>query len=122
MAAGGDAKRGEAVYARCAACHSLERDRTGPRHCGLMGRRAGSVPGFEYSRALARSGIVWTESSLERFLADPMRSVPGTSMGYDGVKDARERADLVAYLRAVQQAPACRGGTMTREPIIDVRP
>lgn len=96
--------RGEEVYSRCAACHSLEADRTGPRHCGLLGRRAGSVPGFEYSPAMRRSGLTWNERSLDRFLADPMGVVPGTTMGYAGVKDARERADLIGYLRS---APGC---------------
>lgn len=94
----GDPARGEAVYARCFACHSLDADRTGPRHCGLLGRRAGSVPGFDYSPAMRTSGIVWDAKSLDRFLADPVGTVPGTSMGYAGIKDARERADLIAYL------------------------
>jgi cytochrome c len=105
--AAGDARRGEALYARCAACHALGYDRTGPRHCGLLGRRAGTVRGFGYSSALKRSGIVWNAAALDRFLADPMRAVPGTSMGYDGVKDARERSDLIAYLDAAQRSPAC---------------
>ena len=94
----GDAARGAVVYERCAGCHALDRDRTGPRHCGLLGRRAGSVPGFEYSPAMKRSKIVWTARALERFLADPMRTVPGTSMGYAGIADPAERADLIAYL------------------------
>lgn len=54
----GDAVRGEQVYTRCFACHALEHDRTGPRHCGLFGRKAGSVPGFDYSDAMKKSGIV----------------------------------------------------------------
>ena len=54
--AAGDAKRGAAIYERCAACHSIEQNRTGPRHCGLIGRPAGTVQGFEYSRAMKRSG------------------------------------------------------------------
>ena len=95
----GDAARGEAIYARCGACHALEYNRTGPRHCGLFGRRAGSVPGFDYSPAMKRSGIVWDARSLDRFLASPTRAVPGTSMGYAGIADAQERADLIAYLR-----------------------
>jgi cytochrome c len=107
QATAGDAKRGEPIYARCAACHALEYDRTGPRHCGLLGRTAGTVQGFAYSSALKRSGIVWSAATLDRFLADPMRAVPGTSMGYDGVKDARERSDLIAYLAAVQRSAAC---------------
>ncbi len=94
----GDPARGEAVYARCFACHSLDADRTGPRHCGLLGRRAGSVPGFDYSPAMRASGLVWNAKTLDRFLADPVGTVPGTSMGYAGIKDARERADLIAYL------------------------
>lgn len=97
--AAGDATRGEQIYSRCLACHSLERDRTGPRHCGLIGRRAGSLPGFGYSPAMRDSGIVWSERTLDRFLADPMRNVPGTAMTYAGIDDARERADLIAYLK-----------------------
>ncbi len=95
----GRAAAGQAVYERCLACHALEYDRTGPRHCGLFGRRAGSVPGFAYSGAMQRSRIVWDDKTLDLFLADPMKTVPGTSMGYAGVKDRQERADLIAYLR-----------------------
>ena len=95
----GDAARGEAIYARCGACHALESNRTGPRHCGLFGRRAGAVAGFEYSNAMKRSGIVWNAQTLDRFLADPLHAVPGTTMTYAGVTDPQERADLIAYLR-----------------------
>jgi cytochrome c len=97
--AAGDPKAGEAVYARCLACHALAYDRVGPRHCNLLGRRAGSVPGFEYSPAMKRSRLVWDEKSLDRFLADPPKAVPGTTMTYAGVQDPKERADLIAYLR-----------------------
>ena len=100
----GDPANGERVYARCQACHALAYDRTGPRHCGLLGRRAGSVPGFPYSEAMKRSGIVWNEQTLDRFLADPLGTVPGTTMGYAGVADARERADLIAFLRRARCA------------------
>jgi cytochrome c len=100
MPSKGDPRRGEEIYARCGACHALETDRTGPHHCGLFGRRAGSVPGFSYSPAMKRSGIVWDAATLDRFLANPMRFVPGTSMTYSGIDDARERADLIAYLAA----------------------
>lgn len=102
-----DAMRGEAIYARCQACHALAFDRVGPRHCGLLGRRAGSVPDYSYSAALKRSTIVWDEKSLDRFLAAPMKAVPGTSMTYAGIPDRQERADLIAYLRQVDQTPAC---------------
>lgn len=103
----GDAAAGATVYERCAACHSLASDRTGPRHCGLLGRHAGSVAGFPYSDAMKRSGIVWSEAALDRFLADPMRAVPGTSMGYSGVSDDQERADLIAYLEHAGQSAEC---------------
>jgi cytochrome c len=105
-AAAGDVTRGERIYERCVACHSLDRNRTGPKHCGLFGRRAGSVSDFEYSLAMRASGVVWNEKTLDRFLAAPTKVVPGTYMGYAGVDDARERADLIAYLKA---ANASRG-------------
>ncbi|HEX4883591.1 MAG TPA: hypothetical protein VFX05_05595 [Casimicrobiaceae bacterium] len=99
------------MYGRCVACHALAYDRTGPRHCGLLGRRAGSVPGFAYSDAMRRSGIVWDAAALDRFLAAPLRAVPGTSMGYAGIADARERADLIAFLAAAAASPACRAAS-----------
>lgn len=103
-----EAARGAQIHARCLACHALAADRVGPRHCGLFGRRAGSVVGFDYSAAMKGSGIVWNERTLDRFLAAPLRSLPGTSMTYDGIADARERAALIAYLREVDHTPACR--------------
>lgn len=104
----GDAGRGEAVYARCQACHALAFDRVGPHHCGLLGRRAGSVPGFAYSSAMRQSHIVWSDKTLDRFLAAPLKMVPGTAMTYAGVPDPQERADLIAYLRQADQTPTCR--------------
>jgi cytochrome c len=93
-------KRGEDVYARCAACHAIEANRTGPQHCGLCGRRAGTAPGFDgYSKAMRASGIVWDEHSLNVFLQDPIKAVPGTAMGYAGIKDDKERTELIAWLR-----------------------
>lgn len=103
-----DASRGQALYARCEACHALAFDRVGPRHCGLFGRQAGSVTGFAYSDAMKRSRIVWSAQSLDRFLAKPMAVVPGTAMTYDGVADAGERADLIAYLERANADAACR--------------
>lgn len=93
-------RRGEQVYERCAACHAIEANRTGPQHCGLFGRRAGTASGFGgYSNAMRSSAIVWNESSLDAFLAAPTQAIPGTTMGYAGVQDPRERADLIAWLR-----------------------
>jgi cytochrome c len=102
----GDPKAGETIYSRCLACHALAYDRTGPRHCGLFGRRAGSVRSFAYSGAMKDSNIVWTERTLDHFLANPLKAVPGTTMGYAGIDDARERADLIAYLKAANRSRA----------------
>lgn len=106
----GDPKAGEAVYSRCLACHALEYDRTGPHHCGLFGRLAGSVKGFPYSDAMKQSHIVWNAKTLDRFLANPTKAVPGTAMTYAGIPDPKERADLIAYLKQANDSPACRNG------------
>jgi cytochrome c len=103
-----DAARGEELYARCLACHALATDRVGPRHCGLFGRRAGSVPGFAYSPAMKNSKLIWDVQTLHRFLAKPLEVVPGTSMTYDGVPAANDRADLIAYLRKANASAECR--------------
>ena len=102
-----DALRGEQIYTRCLACHALAYDRVGPRHCGLFGRLAGSVSGYEYSPAMKNSKITWDEKTLDRFLAKPLAMVPGSTMTYDGVPDLKERADLIAYLKRAQQTPEC---------------
>lgn len=107
-AANPDAQRGEQIYTRCLACHALAYDRVGPRHCGLFGRLAGSVPGFEYSPAMKNSKITWNEKTLDRFLAKPLVMVPGSTMTYDGVPDPKERADLIAYLARANKTPECR--------------
>lgn len=104
----GDANSGKEIYARCLACHALAYDRTGPRHCGLFGRRAGSVKDFAYSDAMKRSKIVWNEMTLDRFLANPLTAVPGTAMGYAGVADGKERANLIAYLWQADLSPECK--------------
>lgn len=100
---GGDAAAGKLVYQRCIGCHSLHRNRTGPRHCGLIGRRAGALPGFDYSKAMRDSNLVWDVETLDRFLASPTEVVPGTSMGFLGVREDQSRRDLVAYLAAVNR-------------------
>ena len=101
--------RGEQIYSRCAACHAIETNRTGPQHCGLFGRRAGTAPGFTgYSKALRDSRIVWTAGTLDVFLRDPVEAVPGTAMGYAGVKDPRERADLIAWLGESTRPGRCK--------------
>jgi cytochrome c len=107
----GDPARGAKIYERCGACHSIDRDRTGPRHAGLFGRRAGSVPGFPYSPAMKKAGangLVWNETTLDQFLKAPTKFVHGTRMGYAGIPDDQERADLIAFLK---QATATSAAT-----------
>lgn len=100
-AAAGDAARGALAYeARCGGCHSVKADRIGPRHAGLFGRRAGSVPGFEYSPALRDSHIVWDAGTLDQWLGDPESLIPGQRMGYR-LADAATRADVIAYLASL---------------------
>lgn len=100
---------GPELYARCLACHTIEANAVGPRHCGLFGRVAGTEPGFAYSAAMRNSGIRWDRASLERFLSAPSTVVPGTLMAYAGVPDADDRKRLVAYLEVATARPArCR--------------
>ena len=105
----GDAAAGKLVYSRCIACHSPDRNRTGPRHCGVFGRVSGTANGYDYSDAMREAAIAWDADALDRFLASPMTVVPGTTMGFAGVADARERRDLVAYLAQLNaSAEECR--------------
>jgi cytochrome c len=102
LAQDGDASRGRQVFRACAACHSLEpgRNMTGPNLAGLWGRRAGGLESFErYSDALKSSGIIWEDRSLDGWLADPDRMVPDNDMPFNGIKDARVRGDLLAFLK-----------------------
>jgi cytochrome c len=99
-----DAARGEKLYqSRCGGCHSIEADRIGPRHRGVVGRKAGSIAGYAYSTALGKAGFVWTPERLDKWLTDPQKLVPGQKMGFRLGK-ADERADIIAYL-ATQTAP-----------------
>src|SRR5437868_11297531 len=102
MAQPGDASRGQQDFRACAPCHSLEPDRnmTGPSLATLWGRKAGSLPSFErYSDALKSSGIIWDDRSLDGWLTDPQRMVPDNDMPFQGIKDTRVRADLLAFLK-----------------------
>ena len=103
--AAGDAKNGEQIFNQCKPCHSLEADKNGigPTLHGLLGRKAGTVPGYSYSPAMQSSGIVWNEDSLAKFLADPSAVVPGTKMVYAGIKNEVQRDDLIAYLKETTQ-------------------
>lgn len=103
--AAGDAARGAELYeARCTGCHSLDANRIGPMHRGVVGRRAGSVKDFDYSPALRKSKLTWNEAALDRWLTNPEALVPGQKMGYS-VGEAADRADIIAYLRRETSTP-----------------
>jgi cytochrome c len=118
LAAQGDASRGQQDFRACAPCHSLEPDRymTGPTLATLWGRRAGGLASFErYSEALKSSGIIWDDRSLDGWLTNPKAMVPDNDMRFEGIKDARVRADLLAFLkeatkRGAPQQTAQQGG------------
>lgn len=100
-----DAVRGQSLYQqRCASCHSIEYNGVGPAHKGLFGRIAGKLPNYAYSPALQASSIVWDANSLDKWLRNPEQLVPGQKMGYS-VPSARDRADLIAYLKTATAAP-----------------
>ncbi|MBI1186168.1 MAG: c-type cytochrome [Alphaproteobacteria bacterium] len=97
----GDPAAGERVFAQCRTCHSPEagQNRTGPSLHGIIGRQAGTVPGFRYSNANRTSGITWTEQELFNYLENPRQRIPGTIMSFVGLRDAQQRADVIAYLK-----------------------
>jgi cytochrome c len=97
---------GAAVFNRCKVCHSLAagaHSPVGPDLHGLFGRTAGTAPGFSFSPAMQKSGVVWGDDTLTKFLRDPQGLIPGNRMGFPGIKDDKELADLLAYLRQATQ-------------------
>jgi cytochrome c len=98
-----DAEHGKTIFKSCAACHSTDHaNRVGPGLEGIIGRQAGTVPGFPYSDAMKKSDIAWNTKILDAYLESPQEVVPGNRMPYAGLKDPTERADLVAYLATLK--------------------
>ena len=93
----GDSAHGKTLYQVCMGCHSLDEDDVGPRHRGVVGRVAGTVPGYAYSPALKNSHIVWDRETLDRWLTNPQALVPGAKMFF-AMTSAQDRADVIAYL------------------------
>ncbi|MFL0670008.1 MAG: c-type cytochrome [Erythrobacter sp.] len=100
-----DVKAGEKVFALCKSCHVLEDgvNRVGPSLYNVVGRKSGSVAGFSYSDANKNSGVTWTTDVLFEYLEDPKGFMPGTKMAFPGIKDAQDRANLVAYLESTKK-------------------
>lgn len=101
-AASASAARGKLLFLRCASCHAVEAGapaRIGPNLAGIVGRKAGALPGYDYSPALQASSLIWDEATLDRWLADSGGLVPGNRMAFAGLAKAADRAAVIAYLK-----------------------
>jgi cytochrome c len=100
--AGGDPQVGKELYEqKCTGCHAVDANRIGPAHRGVFGRKAGSASGFSYSSALQKSSVVWTERTLNAWLANPEQLIPGQAM-YFKIDDEQTRQSIVAYLATLK--------------------
>lgn len=98
--ADGNAKKGKRVFNKCKTCHELarEKNKIGPHLVGILGRKAGSVAGFKYSSAMKGSGIVWDKKTLDTYITNPKKFVPGNKMVFPGLKKESQREDVIAYI------------------------
>ena len=114
FAAEGNPTQGQRVFGACAACHSLRPDQnmTGPSLSGLWSRKAGTLPSFSrYSPAMKSTNIEWDDKTLDEWITDPQHVIPGNQMTFAGIKDAKQRADLLAFLKEATQ----RGGSQVTQ-------
>jgi cytochrome c len=116
FAADSSAARGQRVFGACAACHSLQPDQnmTGPSLAQLWNRKAGSLASFSrYSSAMKSANVEWNDKTLDEWIADPQHVIPGNQMTFDGIKDPKQRADLIAFLKqATEGGGSQEGGQM----------
>lgn len=96
----GDADGGKKVFAKCQACHSLDAgvNKVGPTLHGIIGRASAAIDGFNYSDAMKNAHLNWTPETLDQYLANPRKSVPGTKMAFPGLPKPKDRADIITYL------------------------
>ena len=97
----GDPVHGAQVFVQCKACHVIDagQNRVGPSLHGIVGRHSGIIPNYAYSAANKKSGVVWTEANLFKYLENPRAYIPGTKMSFVGLKKPQDRADVIAYLK-----------------------
>jgi len=99
----GEIEKGRQVFALCSVCHAVTAEnKTGPGLLRIIGRKAGTGPGFRYSRAMKHAKIVWDANTLDAYLADPQGTVPGNVMPFPGLPNDQQRKDLVAYLQTLK--------------------
>jgi len=98
----GDVEAGAKVFKKCKACHYVDQEtnKTGPHLVNIIGRAAGSVEGYKYSKAMAGSGIVWDEATLTEYLRAPKKYIKGTKMAFRGLQKDADLANVIAYLKA----------------------
>jgi cytochrome c len=103
--AAGDPVQGKAVFARCAICHNVEKDAgngVGPNLFGVVGSKAASVDGFNFSGPMKASGIVWNDDNLAKWIAGPAKMLPGSKMAFAGITSKTQIADVIAYLHTLK--------------------
>ncbi len=107
----GDAVAGRLVFRKCQACHSLDAGKNllGPSLAGVVGRRSGVEPGYSYSPAMKQANLIWDPQTLDRYLDDPAKVVPGNKMPFPGLKTDHDRADVIAFLAGAAGAGASAG-------------
>jgi cytochrome c len=97
-----DADAGKTVFNKCKACHQVDKNGVGPHLGSVVGRKAASLPDYNYSDALKKSGLTWDEATLDKWLLAPAKLVPGTKMIFAGIKDEGDRANLIEYLKTLK--------------------
>lgn len=99
-----DAAAGANVYKRCSVCHSTTgKISLGPPLNGVVGRKSGTVPKYTYSKAMLSKAFAWDSAILDKFLTKPQAVVPGTKMAFVGLSNAKDRQDLIAYLKTLKK-------------------
>lgn len=104
----GDVENGRARFTQCAACHTAAKggpNMTGPNLYGIFGRKAGTLDGYAYSDVVKSAGFTWDAARIDTWITDPRAMLPGTKMTFVGLKDAKDRADVIAYLKVATSPP-----------------